>query len=238
MRYGADIKRNLVFVALIAIGIVVLSAETESRAQEGYIVAKCISGVTDFGSASQHCYCSTATNPSNPVSGWYDGVIQFNPCGTSNIVRSKVPCTDQLNPAYSCQSSENFVDKIDQCQIYDCTASHDGDGDSWGNECCKGGDCNDADGTVYPGATEVCTDGKFNDCNRKDLVDCNNPDCTGTTACSDCPWDIIQLCEETLGYLDADCICHYRTPILIDPSGNGFALSDGAGGVNFDLAGC
>ena len=42
----------------------------------------------------------------------------------------------------------------------------DADGDGWvtfENECMDGGDCDDNDATVYPGAEEVC-DGVDNNC--------------------------------------------------------------------------
>jgi len=44
-------------------------------------------------------------------------------------------------------------------------------------------------------------------------------------------------CEDELGYLDSNCVCHYDTPILVDVSGNGFDLTNLAKGVNFDFDG-
>ncbi|MGH9763131.1 MAG: hypothetical protein ACREDR_22620 [Blastocatellia bacterium] len=43
------------------------------------------------------------------------------------------------------------------------------------------------------------------------------------------------LCTEELGYIGADCQCHFDTPIILDISGNGYSLTDATGGVNFDL---
>jgi hypothetical protein len=40
---------------------------------------------------------------------------------------------------------------------------------------------------------------------------------------------------DTQGWLDGNCICHWDTPILIDVLGDGFALTNAAGGVNFAL---
>jgi hypothetical protein len=51
----------------------------------------------------------------------------------------------------------------------------------------------------------------------------------------ECPPEVVLWCQDTLGWLDANCRCHWRTPILIDALGNGFDLTDVANGVWFDL---
>ncbi|MFC1888201.1 MopE-related protein [Thermodesulfobacteriota bacterium] len=66
--------------------------------------------------------------------------------------------------------------------IYCCV---DGDADGYDDVACGGGDCDDADATVYPGAEEIC-DLKDNDCNG--IIDDNPTDADGDgyPVCQDC----------------------------------------------------
>jgi hypothetical protein len=44
-------------------------------------------------------------------------------------------------------------------------------------------------------------------------------------------------CAEQMGWLDANCICHFDTPIVIDVLGNGFSLTGASNGIDFDFEG-
>jgi hypothetical protein len=58
----------------------------------------------------------------------------------------------------------------------------DADGDGYASISCGGGDCDDGDPAVRPGAAEVC-DGIDNDCDSQTDEGCPVPDCTIDTDC-------------------------------------------------------
>jgi hypothetical protein len=121
----------------------------------------------------------------------------------------------------------------------------DGDGYGVGPDCVDQQDCNDHDKTIYPGALETCNN-IDDDCNGK--VDDVPPTYEPGSACSPTPTPtppdgdgscIPQDCSTDNGHINGYwdptiCDCEF-SPILIDISGNGFALTNAQNGVNFDL---
>ena len=95
-----------------------------------------------------------------------------------------------------------------------CGADNDGDGYHVPE------DCNDTPGiegfSINPGAQEICDDGIDNDCDGQVDVDDRDSSCMPTDLCP-----------------PGDEWCH--SPVVIDVAGDGFALTNSAGGVAFDL---
>jgi hypothetical protein len=92
------------------------------------------------------------------------------------------------------------------------------------------------------GYESVCDDDIDNDCDG--LIDCADPDCaSGTGSCyspaeSGCSFER-NFCQWPgngcpPGYIPYDWCCCTTTPIIIDVNGNGYSLTDAAGGVDFD----
>jgi hypothetical protein len=115
----------------------------------------------------------------------------------------------------------------------------DADGDGFTP---NGGDCNDGNDTIYPGAPEIC-DGLDNDCNELTGIDvgspcydddgdtfCEVPPCVNSTAtlidCDDTDPSISPLGMESLNGKDDDCDSIIdETTVVYDDDGDGYCES-------------
>ncbi len=96
-----------------------------------------------------------------------------------------------------------------------CTDA-DGDGYAVEGDACGPVDCDDGDHTVNPAGTEVCTDGKDNDCDGSQ--DCVDSECSTDIACANCTdndGDGYSLEGDVCGPVDCD-----DTDQLINPIAN------------------
>lgn len=126
---------------------------------------------------------------------------------------------------------------------YDNPYCCDQDRDGYNRASCGGTDCNDDPDNGYninPGKTEICGDGVDNDCNSQTSDICPISGYCDYTDIGYCVYrsDEYCLCQSLAGIWDSErCQCTYFSPIIIDTQGNGFALTDAANGVSFDMSG-
>jgi hypothetical protein len=112
----------------------------------------------------------------------------------------------------------------------------DQDGDGYASPSCGGTDCNDNNANIHPGAAETCGDGVDSNCDGSD-PSCQLPGCGPCPGDPDYPYFSGDVCPEEYHWSCTRCTCIRNSPILIDVAGNGFALTDAAGGVNFNFDG-
>lgn len=93
--------------------------------------------------------------------------------------------TDLLTDIDNCGACGEACPPGTSCVGGTCVPIPDNDGDG---VTIAEGDCDDNDPDVYPGATEICDDGKDNDCDG--LIDLNDPDCNDANVCIECDDDI------------------------------------------------
>lgn len=118
----------------------------------------------------------------------------------------------------------------------DCEPCPDADNDGFQSAFCGGADCDDSNAAVKPGATEVCGDQYDNDCDGCTCtMSWEGPNWEQSMDCSPCNDAQDNDCDGDTDHSDSGCWQCQGTPVLVDVSGNGFNLTNAAGGVNFDL---
>lgn len=121
-------------------------------------------------------------------------------------------CTFWLtNEYYSETTGFDFKTRICAFRLDNCSGDPvclDNDGDGFPAVSCGGTDCNDSDGGVYPGASELCSDLVDNDCDG--LVDSVDPDCVSSCTVTEnpeasCSDGLDNDCDGSVDGADSDC---------------------------------
>ena len=218
------------------------SSETECPGCGGFAdIYFLSSGAGTTGTVNENSVCVDVPDPpgsctlfNNPV-GRYNGYCcdQDNDgfartsCGGNDC--NDTPGTGPGSGYHINPNQQETCDGIDNNCRYGIDEGFDQDND--GFKTCAG-DCNDNNANINPGASEVCEDGIDNDCSGGDAS-------CPPTLCNWCytDWDCDSGGCPTMNYwCDPNLMsCQPLTPILIDVNGNGFNLTDAAGGVQFDL---
>jgi hypothetical protein len=135
-----------------------------------------------------------------------------------------------LPPEEACVASEvPYNGKDDDCN----PATKDDDLDSDGFSKLGGGDCNDNDKKVFPGATEIPYDGIDQDCSGKDLADYDkdgydSDKVSGGKDCDDKNANISPTGKEICGdTIDQDCDGYDLSCSKVDKDNDGYSPNQG-----------
>ena len=143
--------------------------------------AVCGNGVCEAGSGESCVTCPTdcdGVQSGKPASRYCCGFGGSNPIGC-NAAKCGA-CTTQ-SVSTCCGDGFCGGDESTSTCLRDCPPCTDADGDGF---CPSQGDCNDANPNIRPTAVEVCTGGVDDNCNG--LIDCNDPSCATSPACTTC----------------------------------------------------
>ncbi|MEW6602995.1 MAG: putative metal-binding motif-containing protein, partial [Nitrospirota bacterium] len=127
--------------------------------------------------------------PTNEKDGDGDGYLA---CGTPADCNDNDP---YINPGMQEWCSDGKDNNCNSQVDEPPCICPDADNDGFTASYCGGTDCVDTDNTVYPGAPELCTDGKDNDCNG--LQDCSDPNAVNCPPITDADgdgYDIAGIC--------------------------------------------
>ena len=168
-------------------------------------------GVTAYNAGNYEYFCPPPVVES-PVCTDADGDGFFSEgdvCGTladfddgnsSAYPGATEICTDGID-----NDGNGLVDTADPNAVGCTTVCTDMDGDGYSIEggACGPIDCNDADGSVNPGASEICSDAVDNNCNGlTDTADMNAVGCPLT--CTDADGDGYSIEGGSCGAMDCD----------------------------------
>ncbi|MBI2898174.1 MAG: hypothetical protein HYY06_31785 [Deltaproteobacteria bacterium] len=124
-----------------------------------------------------------------------DGCGEGDACGEDSDCDDGVFCNGEekcgengacvAGAAVTCDDGNDCTRDLCSEAQRSCThGMRDVDGDGHADAACRGGDdCDDSDGSVLPGAREVCDDGRDNDCDR--ARDCSDDQCAASPSCGE-----------------------------------------------------
>lgn len=211
------------------------------------------SGDGTTGIISENTVCEDVPDPPGSCTYFNNQVGRFNGycCDQDNdgYFRTScggTDCNDTPGSGYDINPGrQESCDGIDNNCVNGIDEGYDKDND--GYKTCTG-DCDDTPGSgasINPGASEVC-DGNDNNCDGQvdvgndldgDLVTVAQGDCEDCDSSiypgappEGCLWNRDSDCDGITD--DMECV---HSPIVIDILGNGFALTNLADGVDFDL---
>lgn len=148
---------------------------------------------------------------------------------TSMSFGTSVTPTPTPTPTECTDNDSDGICLQHDCDDFNYWSSYDFDGDGF----CNGSDCNDYNPAIYPGAPldPETSGGEDRNCNGQDDYD--------EQGLGPCGWLREKQCRDAGKDWDAGhCQCTFfsdPSPVLIDVSGDGFALTNYNDGVRFDL---